>query len=459
MLTIIVQLVTLGFLGRLLQPSDFGAMGVLLIIVGFSKIISEFGMGAAIIQKKEVAINEQRTVMLISIIIATMLTILFYFSANLIGEYFNNLHLIEPLKVISFVFIIDSIVVIQTAMAQKEMDFKFISLTAFISYFFGNALLTIILAYLGYNLWALVFGYFFTSIISMISYLTRFKNIIKSLSHINSKKYFSFSRDLFYFSTYFTIGRIANYCANRGDYFIIGKVLGIESLGYYTRAQNMISRPANLLGNTLQKVLFPAFSKIQKQTEQLREYYLIGNRLLSYITLIISPIIIIWASEIVYIILGDGWDQVVFPLKILAYALVFRLGYKTTTPIMNAMGLVKIRSYTEIVYFILIIIGSYIGSFYGINGSSIGVLISIIINFIITNYICLKYLNLPTINFLQQYIKPMIISFGISISLLLFHQKSYYCIISTFFVIILFLGIYKMNGFKKEVEIMKGLIK
>lgn len=451
-LSAVIQIGTLAILSRLLTPVDFGTMGILLMIVGFSKIFSEFGLGAAIVQKTAVDKKDQQAVLFVSLLISGFFTIVFFTLSGFISSYFNNPDINLPLKVISFVFLIDSIVVIQIAIAQKQLKFKFIAIVAFVSYLLGNSVLTIILAYLGFSIWALVFGYMSVSIITFIAYIFRFGFVTPSWRFRNVK-------DLFWFGSYYTIGRITNYFANNADYFVIGKVLGAQSLGYYTRAYQMMSSPANLLGGTLQKLLFPAFAKIKEQKNNLKEYFLISNFLLAYLSLTVSVIVVYYADIIVNLILGPGWELVIFPLKILSIGLVFKLGYKITTPIMNAVGLVKIRAIVESVYLLLILIFTFIGTKWGINGASIGVLLALIFNFIIANLFCLRFLEISKIEFSKQFIKPVLVSITL-LGLLVILNVSF--MLATLYLLVsstAFYYLYKRNIFKKEINILKKVIR
>jgi len=451
-LSSIIQIGTLAVLGRLLTAIDFGTMGILLMIVGFSKIFSEFGLGAAIVQKQLIDVNDKRAVLFASLIISAIFTLVFFLTSENVARYFNNEEINFPLKVISFVFIIDALVVSQIAVAQKQMKFKFIANTTFFAYLFGNSIITIILAYLSFGVWSLVLGYISSSLITLFLYIGKF-GIITPIVKLQTLK------QLFSFASYFTIGRIANYFANNGDYFIIGKVLGAESLGFYSRAYRLMSAPANLLGSTLQKILFPVFSELQNNEDTIKKYFLIANSFIGYLSLISTVAVIFYAENIVNTILGPGWELTVFPLKTLTLGLIFKLGYKITTPIMNATGLVKIRSIIEILYLVFIISCTLIGSFWGINGASVGVLAAIILNFITSNIYCIKYLNIGYYTFIKQYTKPLLVSSSFLIALFIKHYSITYFLIYIVISFLVYLILLRANIFKEEIQILKKLRK
>ncbi len=451
-LSAVIQIGTIAILSRILIAQHFGTMGILVMIVGFSKIISEFGLGAALIQKSNLISRDYQTVLAISILFALFFSLTFFFLSKQIAIYFNDSTINLPLKVICLIFIIDSIIVVQNAIAQKNLDFKFIAITAFISYFIGTSLITILLAYLDYGIWALVIGYMFQSVSTLTFYLLKYGLHLPYIYKASVKK-------LFNYGFFFTIGRIANYFANNGDYFIIGKVLGVQSLGYYTRAYQMMSSPANLLGGTIQKIFFPLFAKIQNEKENIIKYYTISNILLSYLSLFVSVIVAFYSSQIVHILLGPGWDSTIFPLRILALSLVFKLGYKSTTPIMNAMGLVKIRSMIEVSYLCFILAGTFLGSFWGINGASIGVLIALVLNFAISNFYCSKHLGLNFNAFITPYVKPLTLGTLLLIALVILSINWTFFILYIILMGVIFLFALKNGLFKNEIYLIRMLKK
>lgn len=446
----LIQIGTLAILGRLLTPAIFGTMGILLMIIGFSKIFSEFGLGAALVQKEHIEENEKKSVLFVSLLISGFLALIFFSLSNTIANFFNDQEIVLPLKVISFVFIIDSMVVIQLALAQRQLNFKFIAIVTFIAYFLGNSLVAMLLAYCNFGIWSLTIGYIFSSVITLALYIYKFGLLIPKMSTKNIKQLFSFG-------SFYTIGGIANYFANNADYFIIGRVLGTQTLGYYTRAFQMMSAPANLLGSTLQKILFPTFSKIQKQTDDIKKYYLISNLILGYLSLTISAVVVFYAESIVNILLGPGWEPTVFPLQALAAGLVFKLGYKIASPVMNAIGLVKTRAYIELAFFVFIITGVYIGSFWGINGAAIGVLAAMAINFFISNFFCIRYLKIQPKKFIAHFYKPLLLATMLLGAMHLIEISIVYSIFYFLFLFMLFHMMFRSNFFKQEFEILRNI--
>ena len=427
-------------------------MGILMIIVGISQIISQFGLGAAIIQKQDIIKEDLHAVLFVSIIIAVLFSIIVLILADGIAQFFNNSLIKRPLQLMSIIFVIDSVRVIQYALAQKRMDFKYISIISVLSYFLGNCLITIILALNNLGIWALVIGYVSSSVISLIAFTIKYGFFTPLLP---SKRF----KNLVSFGSYYTLARLANHFASMVDYFLIGRILGAQQLGYYSRAYQLMNTPAEFLGGTIQKILFPAYSRIQMDLVNLQKQYLLSNRILAYPSVIIFTIIFIWSEEITRLILGPGWDPTIIPLKILSAGLILKNGYKTTVPVLNALGLVKKQALIEFIYLAAILLGAYIGSLFGINGVSVGVVSSLLVIFIFSSYISVRELNISVKSYLAQYLNSALIGLTIWIGYILLKAEVTYLLIFILSIALIVLYLLKKNYFNTELAVVNKFLK
>jgi O-antigen/teichoic acid export membrane protein len=103
-----IQFVSNLVLARLLMPSDFGTVGVLIIFTTLSAVLIDSGLTAALIQKKEISNADTSTVFYTNLALAIFVYIIIFFSAPLVSVYFNNPDLTVLLRVIELMVIIDA---------------------------------------------------------------------------------------------------------------------------------------------------------------------------------------------------------------------------------------------------------------------------------------------------------------------------------------------------------------
>ncbi|UKS55699.1 lipopolysaccharide biosynthesis protein [Exiguobacterium acetylicum] len=371
----LMKLITIAVLSRFLTPKEFGIVAATQIIISFAEIFSTAGVGPAIIQKKEVSNKDISTGNLINVIFGGILfLILFMLSSQISG--FVNIENPIYLKILSIIFLINSISIVSESLVQKEMDFRYIANVNIISLTIYS-IASIVLALLDFGVWSIIYAQLLQSTIRSISFLLKKPTLKKIDISLESAK------NLSYFGLGFTLSRIFNNIANQADNFVVSKYLGTSALGYYSRSYQLLMLPTNILGTIMDKVTFPLMSKLQTDNKKLG--YIYTNFMLIYgvISLPIMLISIICSKELIHLFLGERWDNVVLPFQILMGGLFFRVGYKISDTAVRALGAVYKRLWVQVVYAIAVFTGALIGSQWGIVGVAISTTIAITLNYIL----------------------------------------------------------------------------
>ena len=383
----IIQIGVLILLARLITPDQFGVAQSALIIVGFASLLSQMGVGPAIVQRSVLTNKHIRAGATLSLIFGVTLGLIVYFCSEIVSQFFNMPPLAPVLELVSVIFMLESITVISKSLLQREMKFKSLVLADFISYSIGYALVACIMAYYDYGIWALIWGAISQAIV--LNIVIMFIKPHSMIPFFGKKEI----KELLYFGGGFTIARFANYLASQGDNIIIGRYLGAEMLGVYSRAYSLMVKPASLIGTAIDKALFPAMAKRQKEPEKLAKAFLSGSYIITLISFPFGLILVISAPEIIISLLGEQWIGAILPFQILSSALVFRMGYKMGDCLARATGEVYKRARRQIIYAVLVIFGCYIGQYWGIPGVAIGTVFAIFINYLLMIHLSLKILN------------------------------------------------------------------
>ena len=115
------------FLARLLEPSDFGLVAMVMVIIGIAGIFSDVGLGAALIQRRRVLPIHYSSVFFFNITIGALLTLLTYLSAPLIANFYDNQELIPLTQVISLSFVIGAFSAVQNTKLRKELNYALLT--------------------------------------------------------------------------------------------------------------------------------------------------------------------------------------------------------------------------------------------------------------------------------------------------------------------------------------------
>jgi len=94
--TVIIQLIINAILSRLLLPEEFGVVAVITVFINFFNILSDMGIGAAIIQNKELDDNDNQNIFSFTFYIGIALGIIFIFMSFIIAWIYEDKRYISP---------------------------------------------------------------------------------------------------------------------------------------------------------------------------------------------------------------------------------------------------------------------------------------------------------------------------------------------------------------------------
>ena len=387
-------------LARLLNAEDYGIYQAIAVLVGFADMLWSLGIGPALIRKKDLTDDDVITGHSINILLGVMI---FSFINMFVSFWCTLFSIKEPLmlRAYSFIFIFNTLLSVPKSLLYRQYEFKRLSVCNILSVIV-HAIVGISLAKLGMGTWALIYGilaqYFFQILLIMPTYKHGLIFKIKKSS----------VRELVYFGGGYTMMQLFNYVALQGDNFIVNKTMGSVSLGYYGKAYNLMGYPANLVGQTLDQVMYPILSKSQEDKHKLKRIFCAETCMTGLIVAPISVVGVVCKSELVDFILGKEWSLVAAPMAVMVFGLFFRSAYKLNYTLLKAVGKVYTMSIMQLIYAIMVLCGSYIGRLDGLVGVSIGVSIAIIFNYIISLIPISMFLHIK-VSDLFEYMKSVFV--------------------------------------------------
>lgn len=391
-------------LARLVSPSDYGMVAILLVFIQIANVFIQSGFNTALIQKKDADELDFSSVFYLSLVVAFLLYFLLFFVSPFIAEYYSQPSLTPLLRVISISLFFGAINSVQSAYVSKTMQFKrffFSSMGAVL----GSGILGIFLAFNGYGVWALVFQQLSNIIITcfILWFTVKWRpSLMFSIKRV--KSLFSFGWKLLCSALLDTVFRnIYN--------LIIGRVYSSEQLGVFNRGQQFPQVIATNLDGAIQSVMLPMLSANNDKVDEVKK---ITRRSISMSAYILMPCMFglaAIAKPLVEMLLTEKWLPCVpfLQLACISYAL-YPIHTANLTGI-NALGRSDIFLKLEILKKILTVINLVITIPLGISAMAIGQVIQGVISTFINAYPNKKLMNY---SYLEQ-IKDLFPSYGISI--------------------------------------------
>lgn len=300
-------------LARLLSPTEFGQIAIIMVFINLSIVFIDSGLNTALVQDKHTSKEDYSTVFYVSFAIAVFIVIILWFTAPLIGKYYDDSTLVLPLRVYSFSLLVGAAKSVLVAKMQREMQFKQMMWCNLVACVLSGSI-GVIMAYAGYGIWALIAYYFASTLLTcfLLSYATKWHPILK-FSINRAKKLFSFGWKIMISgvlcSVYYDIRAL-----------IIGKLYSSADLGYYNRGQQIPDVVSHTIEGALQSVMFPVMSQCQDEKEKVKSILL---RTTSMGALIIMPVMLGIAAisePLVSFLLTDKWLPCVIYMQLICLA-------------------------------------------------------------------------------------------------------------------------------------------
>jgi PST family polysaccharide transporter len=437
-------------LARLLTPEIFGLMGICLMITRGVELSTETGFSAALIHRQKNYEEAKDTAFTLMILRGFILAIVAFLIAPLVANYYERNVIDVIIKIIAISFIIKGFHNINIVGLKKELDFKRLTYLEQ-SMTIINFVVVVSLAYLLRNVWALVIGQIIASFMGVIlSYI-----IIPGRPHIRFNK--KIAKELFTYGKFITGLTVVIYITTEIDNAFVGKMLGMENLGYYVLAYTLANLPATHISKLISKVMFPAYSKLQNDLPALREVYLKVLKLVATITIPAAAGIAVLAPEIILVVYGEKWVPAVSALRILSIFGCIRALSSINGYLYNAIGKPNITFYMNMVKLVIILLIIYpLIKNYNILGASIAVTVPITAMFFVGIFIFRSIIGLE----INKVIYPLFITsfFSFIMVIVLLYLRQFVVNINVYSLgILIFLGMatYALLNFRGIVNFIK----
>lgn len=391
-------------MARLLLPEDYGLIAMVSSIIGFVTIFKDLGLSSAVIQKDKLTQTEVSSVFWTNIIISLCIALIIALIAPIIAYFYHESRLLKITLLLALDIFIVGLALQHHALLKRQMRFN--ALTSLqLATVTLSLLSSILFAWLGFGYWALVIQSFVLSISQTIALWLL----------CDWRPDFIFSKSSVKFFLKFGAGitgfDVVNHFSRNMDNVFIGKFVGSVALGLYSKAYQLLMLPITQLRNPLNAVALPVLSSLKDNENRYRSFYSQYLFVLAFFSMPIIIYLVVFANEIIEIILGKQWVQAA-PLFQLLGVVAF------IQPVLSTTGLILITTGRVNRYFKI----GLIGAVFNVSGFGIGVLLDGVRGVIFAQIIVFYGLLFPTLfynlhktpisvnNFVGEVVAPLIFS-------------------------------------------------
>ncbi len=293
-------------LARLLTPEAFGLVATITMVISFAEIFTDAGFQKYIIQheyKNDEELDQSTNVAFwTNLAVSTLICAIIFFFRHSIADLVGSPGLGNSISIASILILIAAFSSIQMARYRRDFDFK----TLFFARI-GTALIplliTVPLAIVLKNYWALLVGNFASQLFTAI--------VLTVKSKWKPSLYFNFSqlKEMFSFSIWTLFESISIWLTSYIGVFIVGSYLNEYYLGIYKTSMSTVNSFMGIITGALTPVLFSALSRYQNDEEKYKETYYRFQRMTALFVIPMGVGIYIYSDLVTQILLGNQWME------------------------------------------------------------------------------------------------------------------------------------------------------
>ena len=396
----LIQLIILVILSRLLQPSDFGLIAIVTFFTSVGNALIDSGFTAALIQKLNISEKEYNTAFIFNIVVAITVYFIFFMSAPLIASFYNEPNVVAITRTICLINLFSSLGIVHLARLHREINFKAIAQINLSAAIFSGAI-AVIMAITGFGIWSLVVQTILFYFVQMIL-LWAFDKWRPKLEfdRISFVQLFNYGYKL--------LGASLLEIAFQNLYIvIIGKKFSQYTLGIFSQSRRFADVPANTASSIVQQVIFPVFTKIQQDDEQIRFRFSQSLRLLSFSIFPAMFFLAVVSKSLVLIFLTEKWSDAIPYLQVFFITNMLLCIHVANLNILKIKGRSDLYLKAEFFKKIIGLTAIVIALPFGIKGLMLSWVLTYIISYIINAWYCNRLINYSLI----KQVKDMLPSF------------------------------------------------
>lgn len=375
----VISFVVTIILARLLMPSDYGTVALVMVFLTILQVFADSGFGVALIQKKNADDIDFSSVFYVNIAVGTLLYVIMWLAAPMIASFYGMPDLVALVRVMSLVLLINSLRNVQQAYVSKHMIFK--------RFFYAtlggsiiSAVVGISMAYLGFGVWALVAQQLTNSAIgtAILWFTVNWRpKLVCSVKRL---------KGLFSFGWKMLISALLDTGYQQLWQLIIGKLYSPAELAFFNQGQKFPNLIVTNINASIDSILLPTMASEQDHRERVRD---MTRRAIKTSIFIMAPMMMVLAfssTNVVTLVLTEKWLPCVPFLCIFCVNYMFWPVHTANLNAINALGRSDIFLKLEIIKKVLGLSVLLFTMQYGVMAMAYGLLLDGVLSQIINSW-------------------------------------------------------------------------
>jgi O-antigen/teichoic acid export membrane protein len=293
-----VQAVIVVTLARLLAPAAFGSYAVAVALTTFAALVGQLSLGPAMVRAKDLSRGQLSGAFWLLVASGAIGVV----SVQQIAAWCFPPEIATIAWWCAYGVALQHLAAVPIARLQRGLRFRDYVVVELAAQSLGSGLVSIVAAWHGWGVWALVAGGLVRDGVIACGALIMTPPPV--LAPIDRRGTMTLAR----YGVPLTFARLGASVAHSGPHLVVGRVLGSQALGFFARALFSVNRLELVAVGGLQNVLLAAFAAGAQDEARLRAGLLRSTRLLAAGVLPLFASLALVADDLVVVVLGPAWQ-------------------------------------------------------------------------------------------------------------------------------------------------------
>ena len=349
MATAAAQAAQITILSRLIDDSAFGLMTMANLAATFGQYVTDAGVSHALVQRPRLEERHIRAGATSGLVLGLAAAVVIYVLAPAVSDAYNEPRVTPLLRALGVNFIFIGLSLTSRGLLRRQMQFRALALSGAISALCG-AVVAVVLAFAGFEVWALVWGSIVTSAVNAAQLYNWTRHPLRLLFEWRPVA------SLYSYGLKITFLRVLEFANKNLDTFSVGRYMTAAATGQYGKAYSLVNLPLSRhVQSGLTRVLFPGFARVQNDSDRLRGAFV------SVVTLgsaVVFPLVTgmgVAADQLVEVALGGQWDRAAALLPYFCFALGLGMITKFAELVNEATGRLQAQIVLQILMLLVLV--------------------------------------------------------------------------------------------------------
>ena len=368
--TYLVEIITLPatiVLAQLLSPFDFGVAAIATFFGRLAARVSNAGMGSAIVRVKVLRDEHVSSIFVLNLIICAAAALILLATAQPLARFYDEPRITALMPFVALDFAFAAVSMVPQALLTRAMRYKDIATLAAADSI-AAAAVSVLLAWQGFGYWSIVLGPLCGSIlkwawgVKLVGLQMNFRFVPSAARELLSFAFGTYTRGLL------------EYVSLNIDNLVVGRVLGMTSLGYYDKAFSTAQRAYNKLTLSGPSISFRALAIMQDDPARFHrafEKIVVSATLLNYG---VFAVLGAMGPHLIVFVFGEKWRPSIVPFQILCVGAAMRTASAFAGAAANARGWIWRNVWLQAGYVAMIAVGIFVAAPWGTDGAAAAVL-------------------------------------------------------------------------------------